>query len=67
MEAECNTLIAEGIPEQAVRTIMRSVRKGTRQVYEAKWGRFGIWCEERGEDPYNASLGCVLGYLQAHL
>ena len=67
LASERSSIIKEGIPEDAADTIMQSIRGGTRITYDSKWTIFCGWCRERGFDPFTATLGTILAYLQSLL
>ncbi len=67
MEVERTALVASGIPDEAINTMLRSVRPNTRKTYDSKWACFSSWCAEKNVDPTAASLTYILGYLQSLL
>ena len=53
----------EGLSDRARDLVSKSLRQGTRAVYESAWKRWTGWCTERNANPLHAPVGSVVEYL----
>ena len=57
------TLLCEGISENASHIITNSRRKGTLSNYESAWRKWASWCLQRTIDPFRAPVKDIIEYL----
>ncbi len=58
-------LIASGLSNEVVETILQSRAPSMRKLYALKWRLFTSWCGDRQLDPVNCPIGTILEFLQA--
>ena len=58
-----SSLKARGISEESSEIISNSRTKGTRTTYGYAWNKWVGWCNQRGNDPSDSTLGEILNFL----
>ena len=58
-----NSLLEEGISEEASYLISNARREGTKTNYECAWKKWSKWCSRRNADPIRCTLNIVLDFL----
>lgn len=64
LEIEWAHLVALGLSEAVVTTMLASRRQSTTRIYGYTWRAFSRWCVVRARDPLAASVEIILEFLQ---
>lgn len=64
---ERDGLLALGLDEAVVKTMQESRAPSTRALYSFRWRVFSEWCSVVGVDPFSATAGDILRFLQSQL
>ena len=59
-----NRLIAEGLSDQTVDTILAAKSKNTMAQYKSGWNHFSEWCGRKDIDPCTSTISMILNYFQ---
>lgn len=58
-----NSLQEQGISQAATDIICSSWRKSTEKSYTSAWNKWSSWCEERGTNPFSATIADIADFL----
>ena len=58
-----SAIVAKGFTPEVARRMTQAHRKSTNEIYDSRWKIYAAWCDERGEDPVEASTPLIAEFL----